>query len=816
MENGSKRRIEIIPRNFIKPHSKRRLSLPTLLRMNVLRTLLFSIAFLVFSTLGFSQNSATIRGNVYDKKTGEPSIGIAAQIKGTTIYSVTDVNGYFSINKLAPGTYTIVVKALGYEELNEEVEVKANELKTIKLFLTTASKEIKEVVVSASKEDAKTLTGVSVQKITPKDIAKVPSVGGEPEFAQYLQILPGITTTGDQGGQLYIRGGSPVQNKVLLDGMIIYNPFHSIGLFSVFDTDVIRNADVYTGGFSANYGGRVSSIMDITTRNGNNKRISGKISVNTFGSKLLFEGPLKKQKEGSGFSSFILSGKTSYLDQSSKYIYQYTFDDSKAGPFNLGKDTSGLGIPYSFNDFYGKIATQSNNGSKFNVYGFSFNDKVNYSAVTNFKWNSYGVGTDFVVIPASAPVLIGGNVSYSDYKINLTETNLQNRSSRISGFNVGLNFTHIKRASEMKYGLEVVGFNTDFNYFTAAKRFIQQKESTTEIAAYFKYRINIGKLVLDPSFRFHYYASLGNASPEPRLSAKMNITDWLRVKYAGGFYSQNLISANSDRDVVNLFYGFLSGSDNLPSEYRGKEVKSRLQKAIHNIFGFEVDLGSRLTLNIEGYYKLFNQLTSLNRDKQFDDTEVYADEPDVLKKDFIIETGKAYGLDVLFKYEYKRLYVWLAYSLSRVTRSDEFRTDYNPFFDRRHNVNFVTSYTFGKDLGWEVDFRWNLGSGFPTTPTQGYFENLNLNNGINSNYTTANGTLGIVYGDLNAKRLPWYHRLDFSIKRKFVFNNDATLAINLGCTNLYNRENIFYFDRVRYKRVNQLPILPTIGMSFSF
>ena len=790
--------------------------MPTLLLMNVFRTLLFSISFLVFSSLGFSQNSATIRGNVYDKKTGEPSIGIAAQIKGTTIYSVTDVNGYFSINKLAPGKYTIVVKALGYEELNEEVEVKANELKTINLFLNTASKEIKEVVVSASKEDAKTLTGVSVQKITPKDIAKVPSVGGEPEFAQYLQILPGITTTGDQGGQLYIRGGSPVQNKVLLDGMIIYNPFHSIGLFSVFDTDVIRNADVYTGGFSANYGGRVSSIMDITTRNGNNKRISGKISVNTFGSKLLFEGPLKKQKEGSGFSSFMLSGKTSYLDQTSKYIYQYTFDDAKPGPFNLGKDTTGLGIPYSFNDFYGKIATQSNNGSKFNVYGFSFNDKVNYSAVTNFKWNSYGVGTDFVVIPASAPVLIGGNVSYSDYKINLTETNLQNRSSRISGFNVGLNFTHIKRASEMKYGLEVVGFNTDFNYFTAAKRFIQQKESTTEIAAYFKYRINIGKLVLDPSFRFHYYASLGNASPEPRLSAKMNITDWLRVKYAGGFYSQNLISANSDRDVVNLFYGFLSGSDNLPSEYRGKEVKSRLQKAVHNIFGFEVDLGSRLTLNIEGYYKLFNQLTSLNRDKQFEDTEVYADEPDVLKKDFIIETGKAYGVDVLFKYEYKRLYVWLAYSLSRVTRSDEFRTDYNPFFDRRHNVNFVTSYTFGKDLGWEVDFRWNLGSGFPTTPTQGYFENLNLNNGINSNYTTSNGSLGIVYGDLNAKRLPWYHRLDFSIKRKFVFKNDATLAINLGCTNLYNRENIFYFDRVRYKRVNQLPILPTIGMSFSF
>ncbi|MBX7180815.1 MAG: TonB-dependent receptor [Bacteroidia bacterium] len=787
-----------------------------LLQKNVLRKLAFLLSFLVLSLIGWAQNTGTIRGIVYEKSTNETYIGAAVQIQGTAIYSVTDNYGNFSINKLAPGKYTLVLKVMGFEDIVQEIELKAGELKTVKLYLVVKSKELGEIRVSAEKQDAKILTQVSVTKITPKEISKVPSVGGEPEFAQYLQILPGVTFTGDQGGQLYIRGGSPVQNKVLLDGMIIYNPFHSIGLFSVFDADIIRNADVYTGGFAANYGGRISSIMDITTRNGNSKHLSGKISVNTFGSKLLFEGPFKKQKEGSGFSSFLLSAKTSYLDQTSKFLYQYNFNDTKAKPFNLGKDTTGLGIPYSFNDFYAKISTQSNNGSRFNVYGFSFNDKVNYSAVTNFKWNSYGAGTDFLVIPAAAPVLISGNISYSNYKINLTETTLQNRSSQISGFNVGLNFTQIKRASEIKYGLEVVGFNTDFNYFTPANRFIQQKESTTEIAAFVKYRINIRKLVLDPSFRFHYYASLGNASLEPRLSAKYNITDWLRVKYAGGFYSQNLISANSDRDVVNLFYGFLSGSDNLPSEYRGREIKSRLQKAIHNIFGFEVDLGERVSLNIEGYYKLFTQLTSLNRDKQFDDTEVYADEPDVLKKDFIIETGKAYGLDVLFKYEYKRLYVWLGYSLSRVTRSDEFRTDYNPFFDRRHNVNFVTSYNFGKDLAWEIDFRWNLGSGFPTTPTQGYFENLNSGNGINTNFNTSNGSMGILYGELNTKRLPWYHRLDFNIKRRFVFKNDSQLGITLGCTNLYNRENIFYFDRIRYKRVNQLPILPTLGITYSF
>ena len=779
--------------------------------------LLVTSLFISLQIIAQTTGTSSIRGFVYDKVSGEPSIGVPVLIKGTNISSITDINGYFTINRLAAGNYVVIVKALGYEDLEQEQVLKAGELGTLKLNLSKKSKELQGIEVSAAKEDQKTQTQVSVQRITLKDIKKVPAVGGDPDIAQYLQVLPGVVFTGDQGGQLYIRGGSPVQNKVLLDGMIIYNPFHSIGLFSVFDADIIRNADVYTGGFSANYGGRISSIMDITSRNGNNKRVSGKISVNTFGSKLLFEAPLKRQKDGSGFASILVSAKTSYLDQSSKFLYTYNFDDTKAKPFNLGPDTTKRGIPYSFTDLYAKFSTQSGNGSKFNLFGFSFNDKVNYSAVTNFNWKSYGAGTDFLVIPGGSSVLNGGNVSYSDYRINLTESNLQNRSSRISGFNMALNFTQIKRKSELKYGLEVLGFGTDFNYYNSINRLIQQKENTTEIAAYLKYRINIGRLVLDPSFRFHYYASLGNASPEPRLSAKYNITDWLRVKYAGGLYSQNLISANSDRDVVNLFYGFLSGSDNLPSTFRGAEVKGKLQKAIHNIFGFEVDLGKRLSLNIEGYLKNFTQLSNLNRDKLYDDTDpAFEDKPDYQKKDFIIETGKAYGVDVLLKYDYKRLYVWVAYSLSRVTRSDEVRTNYSPFFDRRHNINVVTSYTFGKTLDWEVDFRWNLGSGFPTTPTQGYFENLNLSNGINSNYTTSNGAVGIIYGDLNTKRLPWYHRLDVSIKRKFEFNNNVNMAITIGCTNVCNRENIFYFDRVRYRRVNQLPILPTLGITFGF
>ncbi|MDZ7774909.1 MAG: hypothetical protein U5L09_04475 [Bacteroidales bacterium] len=170
---------------------------------------------------------------------------------------------------------------------------------------------------------------------------------------------------------------------MLLDGLTIYNPFHSIGLFSVFDTDIIRNADVYTGGFGAEYGGRISSIMDITTRDGNKRRTGGKLSANTFGANLSLEGPLRKQtSEGDGSSSFILSAKQSYLDKMSESLYSY------AGEY---------GLPFSYTDLYGKLSFNTSNGSKVNFFGFNYTDRVDdYRALSDFKWDAMGAGSSFV------------------------------------------------------------------------------------------------------------------------------------------------------------------------------------------------------------------------------------------------------------------------------------------------------------------------------------------------------------------------------------------------------------------------------------
>jgi hypothetical protein len=764
----------------------------------------FLVFFLCAVGLANAQNG-NIRGFLYEKETGEPIIFTGVIIQGTTLGAQTDVNGYFSITRVPAGKLNLLVTYLGYDTLTQEVEIKEGEIVTRKLYMQKSSVKLKDLVISAEKKEAQTEVRTSVTKISPKEIKQVPAVGGDADLAQYLQVLPGVVFTGDQGGQLYIRGGAPIQNKVLLDGAVIYNPFHSIGLFSVFDADIIRNADIYTGGFNAEYGGRISSIMDITTRDGNKKRLAGKVGASPFGAKLMLEGPLKKSKDDDGSSSsFLLSAKNSYLTQTSKLFYTYV-------------DTAGL--PFNFNDLYGKVSFNSPNGSKLNLFGFNFNDKVKYRGVSDLLWNSYGGGGNFIVIPGGSPILIKGNFSYSDYKISLEEANNQPRTSKINGFNMGLNFTYFINKNELNYGLEVLGFKTDFS-FSNNNINVSQTENTTEIAGYFKYKIIAGKLVIDPGFRMHYYASLNNFSPEPRLGLKYNVNDIFRIKFAGGMYSQNLISANSDRDVVNLFYGFLSGPSNLQSTFRDedgnvRDVTHKLQKSNHYIGGVEIDLGSRITLNVESYLKQFTQLTNINRNKLFDDTGENSSRPDSLKKDYIIETGRARGLDFLLKYDYKKVYVWLVYSLTYVDRWDGSRT-YAPHFDRRHNVNLVFSYQFGKGLNWELDVRWNFGSGFPFTRTQGFFENLDFGQGINTTYPTDNGQLGIIYGQLNDSRLPTYHRLDFNLKRKFAIGENGLLEVNMGATNLYNRDNIFYINRVSGEKILQLPLLPSIGATFNF
>jgi hypothetical protein len=649
---------------------------------------LFAVA-ITFS-LG-AQTGGTVRGNIFDKESGEPIIYGNVILQGTTMGVNTDFNGFFTLGNVPPGDYKLVATYIGYDSVVVDVKVKAGGIIYERLYMSPSSVVLDEINVSASKEQSRSDVQISKVTVTPKEIRALPSTGGESDIAQYLPVLPGIVVSGDQGGQLYIRGGSPVQNKILLDGMTIYNPFHSIGFFSVFETESIRSVDVLTGGFNAEYGGRVSAVVDIKTREGNKKRFGGLVSASPFQVKGLFEGPIKKLSEtGGGSTSFLLTGKHSYLDQSSKIFYGYatdtTFFSFASGDTSLAKVADEIGLPYSYTDLYGKVSFLSENGSKLNIFGFNFTDRFNFLGLVNLNWQTVGAGSDFTLIPPNSNVIINGAIALSDYDIILEESDGNPRRSGINSFNANLNFTYFGNKTQVNYGFEFTGFNTDFSFTNLVGLNFSQRDFTTELAGYLKYKQQIGDLILEPGIRLHYYASQSEMSVEPRFGLKYNISDNLRIKAAGGFYSQNLISTVNELDVVNFFVGFLAGPEQTFFKPGGRDpVNHRLQKSIHGVAGLEIDVTNNIQVNIEPYFKRFTQLIAVNRNK------LQGRDPD-----FITETGNAYGIDFSMRYENrKNLYLWMTYSYAFVDRDDGEQV-YPTVFDRRHNVNLLATYASEK------------------------------------------------------------------------------------------------------------------------
>ena len=500
-------------------------------------------------------------------------------------------------------------------------------------------------------------------------------------------------------------------------------------------------------------------------------------------------------------------------------------------PTSLGLEKIAVsdGLPFDFLDLYGKLSINSGTGSKVSIFGFYFDDSVaNYQAIANYHWRNYGAGTNFSLVTGTS-ALLEGTIAYSDYRITLDDGSGYDKYSSINGFNLNMQVTNFIGKNRLKYGLCIESYNTDYQFYNQYSKRISMKEPSPVLSVFATYKFNNGRWLFDPGFRLAAYTSqtVNTVSPEPRLAAKWNATDKLRLKFAGGIYSQLLLDARSDNDIVNLFTGFLTGSSelNLPEAFRGRKVSSYVQRAEHLIVGAEYDVADYVTLNAEIYLKYFDQLLNANRDKMYDDREVGGEvyreggdyeKPEYLRKDYIIENGYATGLDVSTTFDLDRLYLWATYSLGFVRRGNEVVESYSPHYDRRHTINLLATYKMGTKNDWEISGRWSFGSGFPYTQTQGVFQQLVFGNDIVNDYSRENGEYGLYYAELYKGRLPNYHRLDLGIKKRFDIGKRSILDLSLSATNVYSRQNIFYFNRVTYERVNQLPLLLSYGMNLTF
>jgi len=763
------------------------------MKLSLLKKIIYFFVFCLFSLSSFAQ-TGTFRGHVYDKYTGEPIIFCNLILQETETGTTTDYDGFFIMPNLPVGKYNLKVSYIGYDSFSTEIVINKGSVLYKKIVLEESSITLGEVSVSAAREQQRTTVNVSQISISPKQIKALPSVGGEADIVQYLQVLPGVITTGDQGGQIFIRGGSPVQNKILLDGLNIFNPFHSVGFYSVFETEIIKNVDVLSGAFGAEHGGRISAIVDIKTKEGNKVRQSGFISGGPFMAKALIEGPIKKFDESGTSVSYVLTGKKSLIQETSKTLYKYAADDPE------------IGLPFNFQDIYGKVSINTANGSRLNLFGFNFDDGFRNPLLADINWNNVGGGLNFYLIPQGSTFVIDGLIGYTSYKVGISEQDNLPRRSEVDEISAMLNFTNYGTNNEVKYGLEMRSLRTDFEFFNPFRNRIQQEQNTTEIGFYGKYRQILGKFIIEPSLRSQYYASLAQFTLEPRIGLKYNANDKFRIKAAAGKYTQNLLSTSDERDVVNLFNGFLTGPQSQITGLEGERITNRLQLSNHAILGFEWDVFKNIQINIEGYLKDFPQLIVVNRNKLSPSDA-----------DYVIENGKAYGIDLSLKYDNGPLYVWMTYSHGYVNRFDGVQT-YPTIFDRRHNANFLTSYNLDKAGTWLASVRWNLGSGFPFTLTRGFYNQQQFSQGVETDILTSNpNDLGILFSpERNGGRLPYYHRLDMSVTKKIKFSKYAGLEIVGSVTNAYNRPNMFYFNRVTYQRVDQLPILPTLSMKLYF
>lgn len=784
------------------------------------RLFLVASLLLIFGAMGLYGQHGTIRGPVKDMD-GEPLVNAVVFIPELKKGAYTNADGIYSLDRLPAGTFEVFATFAGYDTMVQFITLTEGQKTTVLFTIEEIGFFSEEVEITADAIGKIQTKEVKLGQVSfsPKEINLLPSIGA-PDLMQYLQVLPGIVSTGDQGGQVFIRGGTPIQNMTLMDGMIVYSPFHSIGLFSTFDPDYIRSVEVYSGGFPAQYGGRVSSIIDVKTRNGNFNDFSGKLNLNPFSTNALIEGPIKRARRQGGGSSFLVSYRKNYIDQTGKTFYP-NINDS-------------IGLPYNFTDLYAKMSL-SDGVNYANIYGFRNTDNVNYGvAAADIGWVANGGGANFMMLPQGAGAILRGGFSFSNYEVGLNSASETfPRNSRIQGFNGGLDVSYIVNSvDEFSAGLTFLGFSTDYEFTNSLGFRTTSQANNSEFATYFDYKKVVQTkrffttkrdsvwdfMVIDPSVRFHFFNDQSHVAVEPRLRVKINMPR-LSFSFATGWYTQNLMSAASDRDVVNFFQGILSA----PSSLANRQEDHNLQTAFHLLGGVEVELIPNLAVQVEAWMKDFTQLTNINRDKLF------PDDPD-----FITEIGLAHGYDFLIKYQTSKLYLYGTYGWSKVIR-DDFKRVYAPVFDRRHTVNLVGSLRlkpFGyvvseagrkrlpkfREHAWEFGFRWTLGSGFPFTQTQGYFEKLDFfDDGAQTDIAFQNGDLGLILADeLNGGRLPFYHRMDLSAKRKWLINNNWLLETSFSLINTYDRKNIFYFDRVRFTPIYQLPVLPTLGVTIKY
>jgi hypothetical protein len=729
---------------------------------------LFLLIFLSANIFIQGQNTGNFRGTVTDSSTGEALAFANVYIQENSAGTTTDKRGNFLIIGLPAGhPYTASFSFIGYIKKTLKFKVKRGEITHVNVQLVPVDIQLQTIEQTGEKVIRKNETNIGLQNISIKQLEVMPK-GVETDVFRSLQYLSGVRTTGDVSARYYVRGGTGDENLVLLNGVPVYNPFHALGLFSVIDPGMINSIEFYKGGFTTEYGGRLSSVLDITTKNGNQKNYDAEAEASYLTGKALIEGPIPH-------GSFIMTGRKSF---STGILKKFLNDQNVPIDFY---DAS-FKLNYSNPDFL-------NNG-RFLIFGFLSGDNIKYDdhGREDFKWNNNILGFEWLQV-YDVPLYSRLGLSFSGFngKVNPNESNIKPKENNVDDINFSFDLTNVFESKD-ELG---VGFN--FKSLTT-KLFLRNNQGIpTDIdefggsfTVYGKYKfLRFETFGADIGTRYNLtgVSKNGGGIPEPRVSMTYRPVPYFALKGAWGIYLQEVSTISDENEVINLFEPWV-----ITPEYMNPST------AIHYVIGTEINLSDISTVEIEGYYKIVHNLPIVNQNK------IFAFDPDLIPG-----RGESYGWEFSYKYVTPALSILTSYTLSWAYRSlDDYL--YYPRYDSRNGVNISAAYELGS--GWQASAVWSFNTGLPFTPLEGYYDKYNPDDLGPGWYSDYNFSPFLILGDRNIKRLPNYHRLDLSLSKTLQLGF-LNLAMDISVINVYNRDNIFYFKRETGERVNMLPILPT-------
>jgi len=741
------------------------------------RTFFKSLALPLFILLGASTARAQgvdVRGTVTDSANGERVAYANVLIEGTNKGAATNSSGFYLIPAVSPGKYTLVVSCVGYIKLREKVTVGFGEPLLVNIKLTPEPVEVSETVVTGKVTREVSDAQTSVHTLEASDVRAVP-VSAMPDIFHAIQILPGIVSTSDVNSHFYVRGGGGDQNLIMLDGMKMYNPFHALGIFSIFDPDIIRTTEVYTGAFPPGYGGRLSSVVSMSTKDGNSNQLSAKGNVNFLSSKLQLEGPL-----GDDFT-WIADARKSFNNTTINRFMQ--------------RD-----LPVSFFDAFVKMTAKvtEDRQVRYGIQGFFSGDNLRSGNPTepDYAWRNNAVGF-------TASGLILGRV-YFDAVVyqTLYDANRDSKSSAtITPASTSIHETGIRSNATLyldSKDLFYFGFDMSFpelKYSLINTYGILQQDDDVEVEGWIwaRYRATVGFWKFDGGIHMDAINLMkggGTENIQPRINISRPLFDDWTLKLSYGQFSQNYVTVNNEDDVISIFDTWIHIPQGLKPEL-----------ADHYVAGIDGNILPELSVNVQSYLKNYRSLVVYNRDKV-----------DALDPDYINATGDSYGAEFLVRYGIPFVDFYGSYTLSRATITSQGLT-YPPSYDREHTINLLGEFHLFDNL--EADVRWEYGSGFPFTQTAGYYDRLDLSNFYLQPSVDEQGNPYISLGAKNAARLPAYQRLDLGLTYRFQMSSlKGRVGVNI--VNVYDHRNIFYFDRTTGQEVDMLPFFPTATLELEY